>query len=228
MVFFPRVFFHFFPPYDSNRSSLYTKLGKARGREEKNKHHNYFRPRPPRPDRTPSPAAAHRPETTPFAQSLTFDPIDIPPISAAYIRPPQPSTIFRYDTIVVIIISIPARLGRIGLPPNPPPIFRRRCPSRSRSITTQSTFPPSAPLHPHRRRRLRYSDSTPPSSTPAQHPGETGVDRLPCHLRGKQGRRQQQVNQAQWSRLASDDARRSRLKAHLCTLLVCHVRTLSR
>ena len=50
----PREKSFFFPPYDSCRSSLYTKLGEASRREEKNCHHNYFHPRPPCPDRTPA------------------------------------------------------------------------------------------------------------------------------------------------------------------------------
>ena len=102
-----RVFSHssreksfFFPPYDSCRSSLYTKLGEARGREEKNSHHNYFRPRPPRPDRTPSPSAAHRPESTPFAQSLPRDPIYHPPHRRRFHTTATVATRRRFHTTV--------------------------------------------------------------------------------------------------------------------------------
>ena len=49
-------------------------------------------------------------------------------------EPPVPSH--------TIIMSIPVRLGRIGLPPPPPPIVRGRCSLRIRSITTRSTSPP--------------------------------------------------------------------------------------
>jgi hypothetical protein len=43
------------------------------------RHFNFFHPRPPRPSRTHSPSATHRPETTPFAQSFHNDLIDLPP-----------------------------------------------------------------------------------------------------------------------------------------------------
>ncbi len=75
---FPGKIF-FFPTILFLPWSLHTKLGEASRREEKTCHHYYFRPRPPRPDRTPSPSAAHRTETTPFVQLFPPNPIYLPP-----------------------------------------------------------------------------------------------------------------------------------------------------
>ena len=61
----------------------------------------FFHPPPPRPNPTLSPAAAHRPESTPFVQLLPLDPIDHPPPRRRFVFTAAAATSRRIDTTVV-------------------------------------------------------------------------------------------------------------------------------
>ncbi len=79
-------------------------------------HLNNIPPRPPGPNPTPSQAAVHHPELTPFAQSLPFDPID-------HRTPRRRSLPSATASDPTTPLWTPAcRLGRTRLSPRPPPI----------------------------------------------------------------------------------------------------------